>query len=56
MGVRIEFSAALSSSGSWLKVSEGGRITLDVPDSELSQVLRLVLLRGQVLRVTVETE
>jgi hypothetical protein len=40
-----------------LKVGRDGmRIALDVPESELSQALRLVLWRSKVLRITVIPE
>jgi hypothetical protein len=40
-----------------LKVGRDGmRIALDVPESELSQALRLVLWRDRVLRITVTPE
>lgn len=34
----------------------GARITLDIPESEMPAIVRLVLLRGIVLRVSVEPE
>lgn len=34
----------------------GARLKLDVPESEMEAVARLLALRGQVLRVTVEVE
>jgi hypothetical protein len=34
----------------------GARILLDIPEDELPSIARLLLMRGQVLRITVETE
>lgn len=34
----------------------GARILLDIPESELPAIVRLLLLRGQVVRVTVAPE
>jgi hypothetical protein len=34
----------------------GARILLDIPEDELPAIARLLLMRGQVLRVTVELE
>lgn len=52
----IEFVASIPPIQSWMQVSGdgGARIKLDVPDTDLAQVLKLVLLRGQPLRVRVE--
>ena len=52
----IEFAASIPPVQSWMQVSGdgGARIKLDVADADLPQVLKLVLLRGQPLRVRVE--
>lgn len=42
--------SALSVSGD----NSGARLTLDIPESELPAIARLLLLRGVVLRVQVE--
>ena len=34
----------------------GARILLDIPETELPAIVRLLLLRGQLIRVTVEAE
>jgi hypothetical protein len=34
----------------------GARILLDIPETELPAIVRLLLLRGQVIRVTVQAE
>ena len=34
----------------------GARILLDIPEDELPAIARLLLMRGQVLRITVEPE
>lgn len=37
--------------------SDGGaRVKLDIPEDEMPAIVRLLLMRGQVLRVTVEAE
>lgn len=55
-GEAIEFTATIPPIQSWMQVSGdgGARIKLDVPDTDLAQALKLVLLRGQPLRVRVE--
>lgn len=35
---------------------DGARIKLDVPDTDLAQALRLVVLKGKAFKVTVEVE
>ena len=42
--------SALSVSGN----NDGARLTLDIPETELPAIARLLLMRGIVLRVTVE--
>jgi hypothetical protein len=34
----------------------GARILLDIPEDEMPAIVRLMLMRGQVIRVTVEPE
>lgn len=57
--MKIEFSASLPPIQSALNISgngDGARIKLDVPGSDMAQVLKLVLLTGKVFKVTVEAE
>jgi hypothetical protein len=53
---QVEFLAAIPPLGSAIKVhgEAGGRITLDVDDSQLPDLLRLVAWRDQLLRVVVQ--
>jgi hypothetical protein len=44
--------SALSVSGD----NNGARLTLDIPENELPAIARLLLMRGKVLRVTVEAQ
>lgn len=51
------FSASLPDISSAMNISGAGngvRLKLDVPESEIGQVFKLVLMRGKVFRVTVE--
>lgn len=32
----------------------GARVLIDIPETEMAAIVRLVLLRGQLLRVTIE--
>ena len=51
----IRFIASLPDIQSAISVGgDGARVKLDIPDSDLAQVLRLVLLKGQAFTVTVE--
>ena len=55
----ISFSAALAGQNTnarWLSVGSEGdaKIVLEVPASELAQVMRLATLGGKVLKVTVD--
>lgn len=44
--------SALSVSGD----NNGARLTLDIPENELPAIARLLLMRGKVLRITVEEQ
>lgn len=58
-GEPVTFLATIRPIQSALSVSgnnEGARLTLDIPETELPAIARLLLLRGVVLRVTVEEE
>lgn len=53
----MEFAATLPDIQSAISVSgagNGARIKLDVPNSDLAEVLKLVLYQGQLLKVKVE--
>lgn len=55
----IEFLAAFPDIQSAIKVNGGGngaRIALDIPETELPAIARLLLMRGRVLRITVEAK
>ena len=53
----IRFTASLPDIQSAISVGgDGARVKLDVPESDLAQVLRLVLLKGQAFVVTVEAD
>ena len=60
MSDKIELLATFPTLQSWTNISgdpeEGARIKLDFPASEMAGVARLILLRGKVLRVTIEPE
>ncbi|MDP6769071.1 MAG: hypothetical protein QF704_00060 [Anaerolineales bacterium] len=52
---KVSFRAAFPAIQSAIKVgSDGMRLTLDVPESDLEDAVALLALRDQVLRVTVE--
>ncbi len=54
--MRVEFTASLPAIQSALSVGgDGARLKLDIPESDLPQVLQLVLLKGQAFRVTIDT-
>ena len=54
----LTFLAAIADTTTAIKVAggngEGGKLTLDVSGDDLPSLLKLVLYRGKVLRVTVE--
>jgi hypothetical protein len=57
MSEPLTFLASIRPIQSALSVSgdnNGARLTLDIPETELPAIARLLLLRGVVLRVTVE--
>ena len=54
---KIEFIASLPPIQSAVSVSgngDGARVKLDVPGSEMSEVLKLLLLTGKSFKVTIE--
>ena len=55
--MKVEFSASLPPIQSALSIGgDGARLKLDIPETDLAQVLKLVLLKNQAFKVTVETE
>lgn len=53
--LRIEFTASLPHIQSALSAGgDGARLKLDIPESDLPQVLRLLLLKGKAFKVTIE--
>lgn len=54
---RVEFLASFPAIQSAIKVGQDGmRIQLDIPESEMGNAVRLLMMRDQVLKVTVEIE
>ena len=51
----VVFSASVPPLQGWIRISGdgGARIQLDVPDTDLADVLKLILWRDKELRVTV---
>lgn len=56
MSEPIVFIASIAPTNTGLSIHgiDGYRILLDIPDDELAAVMRLALLRGKALRVTVD--
>ena len=55
--MKIEFMASLPEIQSAINVGGcGARVKLDIPEQDLAQVLKLVLLKGKAFRVTVESD
>jgi hypothetical protein len=55
VGEAVTFLAAFPSILAAIKVgTDGMRITLDVPESEMAQAVRLLTMRDAVLKVTIE--
>jgi hypothetical protein len=55
----ITFNATIPALQSAITISgngDGARIKLDVSENEMNEVVRLLSLRGQLLRVTVELD
>lgn len=54
----ITFLASIAPLQSAITIaSDGGaRVKLDIPEAEMPAIVRLLLMRGRVLRVTVEPE
>lgn len=58
MSEALTFLASIAPLQSAITIaSDGGaRVKIDIPESELPAIARLLLMRGKVLRVTVEEE
>lgn len=57
--MRITFLASLPPIQSALSVSgneSGGRLKLDIPESELAEAIKVMLWRGKCFRVTLELD
>jgi hypothetical protein len=53
----VTFLASFPPIQSAIKVGQdGARVQLDIPESEMAAIVRLMLMRGEVLKVTVELE
>jgi len=54
--MQIEFIATLPDSSTAISISGDGasRVKLDIPDSELANAVKLVLLKGKAFRVKIE--
>lgn len=55
--MEIEFTASLPDIQSAINIGGDGatRIKLDIPESELAEAVKLVLLKGQAFKVKIET-
>ena len=52
---RIEFEASIAPLDSGIKVGQSGaRVQIDIPESEMPSIVRLLLMRGKPLKITVE--
>ncbi len=55
MNNKIEFTASIPPIQSAINTgSDGMRIKLDIPETDISQAIRLITLRGKAFKVTVE--
>ena len=55
--MKINFSASLPDIQSALSVGgTGARLKLDVPETDLAEIIKMVMVKGKLLRVTVEVE
>jgi len=55
--MKIEFIASLPDIQSAISIGGDGatRVKLDIPESELSEAVKLVMLKGQAFKVKIET-
>lgn len=58
MADSLTFLASIAPLQGAIKIAHdgGGRVVLDIPESEMPALVRLVLYRGAVLKVTIEVE
>lgn len=56
MSEPLTFTASIAPLQSAITIaSDGGaRVKIDIPEDEMSAIVRLMLMRGKVLRITVE--
>ena len=55
--MKINFNASLPDIQSALSVGgTGARLKLDVPETDLAEIIKMVMVKGKLLRVTVEVE
>jgi hypothetical protein len=59
--MKIEFSATIPTNlGSAIKIDgddkAGGRLTLDIPGTDIAPLIKLTMLRGKLLVVTIEAD
>ena len=55
--MQIEFLASLPDIQSAISIGgDGIRLKLDIPETEMSEAIKLVMLKGKVFRVTIECE
>ena len=52
----IKFHASLPDIQSAISIGEGARIKIDVPETDLPEVMKLVLMRGKSFTIKVEEE
>ena len=57
MNEPVTFLASFPPIQSAIKVGQdGARVQLDIPESEMPAIVRLMLMRGRVLKITRETD
>ena len=57
MSEKITFLASFPPIQSAIKVGQdGARVQFDIPETEMPAIVRLMLMRGKVIRITVEDE
>jgi len=56
ISVKIEFIASLPDIQTAISISGDGstRVKLDIPESELSEAVKLVMLKGKAFKVTIQ--
>ena len=54
--MKVSFIASLANGSTAIAISDEGavRLKLDIPESELSESVKMVLYKGQVFKVTIE--